>query len=270
MTIFRTEHKRNYTCVNNFIATDKRLSYKGKGIWLYAFSRPDDWSFNLEDLINQSTDGKDSVSAGLRELENAGYLVRSRLRDGQGKLLKGAEWVFYETPRPKECSLGMFEPKMENPILENPILENPPLLSTKTIPSPETTQPSTENNNKAAVVVPQKSGCFVKDDIYFAREKLAKDWEDAEIEAAYKAFYPSRESVTDPLKYIEGIINKKRILNSQKDTPCQKSQAKSTSYDTSKKSLETVKQHSSENVIGEPLLANLSYLHKMRVKLGIS
>jgi hypothetical protein len=272
VTIFRTEHKKNYTVVNNFITKDKRLSWKAKGIWLYAFSRPDDWSFNLEDLISHSSDGKDSVNAGLKELEAFGYLHRSRFRDSQGKMMKGAEWVFYETPQPSDIC----EPKTENPTLDNPIQDipdqaNPLLLSTKTIPCTETTQPSIENNNKAAVVVPQKSGGFVKDDIFFAREKLGKDWTDGEIEIAFKAFYPSRDSVIDPLKYIEGIINKKRILKSQKDETCQlTTKTRLKNFECSKKLSETDKLHFSENDTVGLHLASLSSLVQMRQKLGIS
>ena len=71
MTIYRVQHQKNYTCVNNFICKDNRISWKAKGIWLYAFSRPDDWEFHLNDLINHSTDGRDSVRVGLKELEDA-------------------------------------------------------------------------------------------------------------------------------------------------------------------------------------------------------
>ena len=87
MTIFRTKHERNYTCVNNFICTDKRLSCKAKGIWLYAFSRPDDWTFHLNDIINQCADGRDSIRAGIKELEDFGYLVESKL-EKTGNFLK--------------------------------------------------------------------------------------------------------------------------------------------------------------------------------------
>lgn len=133
MTIFRTEHKRNYTVVNNFIVTDKRLSWKAKAIWLYAFSRPDDWEFHLNDLVNQSTDGRDSVKAGLKELEKAGYLCRCQKRkDGA---FSNAEWVFYEMPESK-----LIITKTENPSTGKPLTGNPPLLSTEELPSIEEEQ----------------------------------------------------------------------------------------------------------------------------------
>lgn len=129
MTLFRVQHNKNYTCINNTICTDSRLSWKAKGIWLYAFSRPDDWTFYLCDLVKQSTDGKDSVSAGLKELEKAGYLQRMRLRDEKGQL-SVSEWKFSETPL-----THAFKPKADFPALDKPILDNPPLLSTDVLPS---------------------------------------------------------------------------------------------------------------------------------------
>jgi hypothetical protein len=141
MTLFRVNHNKNYTIINNTICKDNRLSWKAKGIFLYAFSRPDTWQFFLEDLIKQSTDGKDSVSAGLRELVEAGYLKRERIRKADGTFERGAIWDFFETPQ----ELKEFVPETENPVLDNPVLEKPPLISTDPVIS-------TEKNSNSAVV----------------------------------------------------------------------------------------------------------------------
>jgi len=149
MTLFRTEHNKNYTIINNTICKDARISWKAKGIWLYAFSRPDDWQFYFKDIVNQSTDGPDAVRSGLKELEQFGYLQRSRKRDKEGKMAE-AVWVFYELPQLIENpSTGEFEPIGENPTLDNPVLDNPTLPNTEAIPI-------TESNNKQ-----QQQGCLV-------------------------------------------------------------------------------------------------------------
>jgi hypothetical protein len=148
MTIFRANHNKNYTVVNNSICKDKRLSYKAKGIWLYAFSRPDDWQFNITDLINQSTDGKDSISSGLKELVEFGYLRRERIRRPDGTFERGAIWDFYETPQDLKESL----PETENPVLDNPNLEKPPLLSTEPLTNTEQQQ-LLQRQKKEVVVV---------------------------------------------------------------------------------------------------------------------
>jgi hypothetical protein len=135
MTIFRTKHSKNYTVVNNTICTDSRISFKAKGIWLYAFSRPDDWTFYLKDIVNQSKDGEDSVRSGLKELEKYGYLVKVQNRAEDGKF-GHIDWEFFEVPTEvKECL-----PKGENPNAVNPHAVNPSLLSTEVLPSIEKKQ----------------------------------------------------------------------------------------------------------------------------------
>lgn len=135
MTHFRSEHKKNYTVVNNTILSDKRLSYKAKGIWLYAMSRPDDWKFYLGDIVNQSDDGKDAVKSGLKELCTAGYLVKHKIRE-QGRF--ATEWIFYETPQVKE-NITM----TEKPSPVSSTRSNPPLPNTegKQITKPTTAAP---------------------------------------------------------------------------------------------------------------------------------
>lgn len=146
MTIFRVQHNKNYTVINNTICSDPTLSWKAKGIWLYAFSRMDDWQFNLTDLINRSTDGKESIRAGLKELENAGYLIRIQTREN-GKY-GHADWQFFETPQLKKIV-----PKTENPSTAKKSTENPPLVSTEKQVSTEEKQQQTTPSKPAASVV---------------------------------------------------------------------------------------------------------------------
>jgi len=131
MTHFRVIHNKNYTCINNTICTDKRISWKAKGIWLYAFSRPDDWQFHLNDLINQSTDRRDAVQTGLKELEKFGYLRRTKIRCADGTI-GCPDWTFFEVPQ----DLKEIVPQTGFPSTDKPSVENPPLSSTE-VPSTE-------------------------------------------------------------------------------------------------------------------------------------
>jgi hypothetical protein len=157
MTIYRVEHNKNYTTINNSIAKDNRLSYRAKGIWLYAFSRPDDWSFNIVDIMNQSTDGKDSVQSALKELETCGYLIRTQGRDESNKF-KRYEWIFYETPR----EIKEIFPQPEKPEPASPRPENPPLLSTDSLLSTEKEQQQEAPPPKQIVAV---FSCLEQQDI---------------------------------------------------------------------------------------------------------
>jgi hypothetical protein len=195
MTIFRTVHNKDYTCVNNYICTDKRLSYKAKGIWLYAFSRKDDWTFYLSNIIDQSTEGKDAVSAGLKELEKCGYLRRSRVRDDKGKL-GVAEWVFYEKPLLEDTH----EPKADFPILDKPILGNPPLVSTDSLTS--------TNGNASNAPLPSKKNNFKNDEKHQEKFDLMKSSDLAASEEALRflARTYTLQKIVDALNHLKREI----------------------------------------------------------------
>jgi hypothetical protein len=145
MTIFRTIHNKDnpYLVINTTIATDTRLSFKAKGIWLYAFSRPDDWEFNIEDLINRSQEGRDAIRTGLKELSDCGYLKRTQSRNADGKMAE-AKWEFYEIPA---------QPQTENPSAVEPFSDNPPLLSNESNQVLKKTTTEKQKPRPAAAVV---------------------------------------------------------------------------------------------------------------------
>lgn len=99
MTLCRAIHDKNnpYLTINTTIAEDDRLSWKAKGIWFYAFSRKDDWDFYFKDILKRSSDGKEALQSGLKELEKYGYLYR-KARRTNGKM-DGQDWYFFETPK---------------------------------------------------------------------------------------------------------------------------------------------------------------------------
>lgn len=79
---------------------DTRLSWKAKGLLAYLLSLPCEPSPTLKALVTKSTDGKASVSAGRKELEETGYLYRIQIRD-DGKF-SNFEWLVFHEPKPRE------------------------------------------------------------------------------------------------------------------------------------------------------------------------
>jgi hypothetical protein len=69
--------------IANEFLNDKTLSLKAKGLFAYLYSKPEDWDFSMFRIKNDCTDGKASVRIGLKELENAGYLLRTKQSDGR-------------------------------------------------------------------------------------------------------------------------------------------------------------------------------------------
>jgi hypothetical protein len=134
-TIIRVKHDacNPYVIINKTIFTDERLSWKAKGLHAYLMSRPDDWKVMVSDLINQSTDGRDSVYSGLNELIKYKYIKRERVY-ANGRI-EHWEYTVYEVPYEEENLLPE-NPEIENsdldpdfPDQENLHQANPPLLN---------------------------------------------------------------------------------------------------------------------------------------------
>ena len=83
--------------MHKFPINDERLSYKAKGILCYLLSKPDDWQVYEVDLQNHADDGKTSVSNGIKELMEYGYIEREIRRNEKGHF-KGYNYTVYEVP----------------------------------------------------------------------------------------------------------------------------------------------------------------------------
>lgn len=97
------------------ISEDKRLSWAARGLLVYLLGKPDHWQVSVAALINETADstkqtGRDGVYALLRELEAAGYLVKSQARGAGGKFDQ-RDYIVTETPAPLTA-----QPLAANPI----------------------------------------------------------------------------------------------------------------------------------------------------------
>lgn len=146
--IIRTVKQDNpYAVIDKRFLNNVGLSFKAKGILAYLLSKPDNWQILVSDLIKQSTDGRDSVYSGLKELEMNGYLERKIVRDGKGKFL-GYEYVVYEAPKVQDGDHPYPDfPYTENPDTEKPYTENPQLLNNDLILNNDLTNNDLTNNN---------------------------------------------------------------------------------------------------------------------------
>ena len=145
MAVFRVERNTGYTVMSNHHLRNKELTLKAKGLLSQMLSLPEDWDYTLKGLSLINREQIDAIREAVRELERAGYIVRSRERDGKGRL-RGADYVIYEQPQlPPAPDLPTLEnPTQENPTLEKPMQENPTQLN-KDIP--KTNLPTKEKSN---------------------------------------------------------------------------------------------------------------------------
>ena len=129
MAVFRVERNRGYTVMSNHHLRNRGLTLKAKGLLSQMLSLPDNWDYTLAGLSHINREKIDAIREAVRELEKAGYIVRSRERDKKGRL-RGADYIIYEQPQPPVLDLPTLEnPTLDNPTLENPTLENPTQLN---------------------------------------------------------------------------------------------------------------------------------------------
>ena len=141
MAVFRVERNTGYTVMSNHHLRNKELSLKAKGLLSQMLSLPEDWDYTLAGLSHINREKIDAIREAVKELEKAGYIVRSRERDEKGRL-RGADYVIYEQPQPREpeaATSGGQPPILDLPTLENPTLDNP------TLEKPMLEIPSLEN-----------------------------------------------------------------------------------------------------------------------------
>lgn len=135
MSVMRVEKNSNYTVMANYHLRDKGISLKAKGLLSVMLSLPAEWDYTLAGLAHISKEGVDAIGTAVKELEYAGYVVRTRRRNEAGQLLD-TDYTIYEFPQNKkteEANANEHKPAPVTPIPEKPILENP----VQAIPSQE-------------------------------------------------------------------------------------------------------------------------------------
>ena len=141
MAVFRVERTRDYTVMCNHHLKDSNLSLKAKGLLSMMLSLPDEWNYTTRGLAAICKEGVDAIGKTLKELEQAGYIIRRRLRGKDGRI-SDTEYTIFEKPRkPKNSAPDTTLPDTENPYMVNPDMEesdaeepdtdNPAQLNTK-------------------------------------------------------------------------------------------------------------------------------------------
>ena len=127
----------NYTVLDNGFIDNRNLSFKARGILATLLRLPPDWDYNAAGITMLATDGRDSVNAGLRELEANGYLERRKIQ-GKGGKFEGYEYIIYEVSR------------FDAPFTEKPFTGNPDTGKPFT-GKPDTGNPQQISTNKPRI-----------------------------------------------------------------------------------------------------------------------
>ena len=197
MAVFRVERNAGYTVMSNHHLRNKNLTLKAKGLLSQMLSLPEDWDFTLAGLSYINREKIDAIREAIRELEKAGYIVRSRERDEKGRL-RGADYVIYEQPQQPTSDLPTLEnPTLDNPTLEKPTLENPTQINKDILNTnlPKKDKSITDlSNTDSFPILSQDPFPFGKD----AAEPTERKGKEAAAQSAVEIY---REIIKDNIDY---------------------------------------------------------------------
>lgn len=123
----------SFTVMKNHHLRNKDLSLKAIGLMSKMLSLPPDWDYTVEGLICICKEGRDAVRNALIELEEAGYLERTRKRDEHGRL-GDMDYVLHNEPvseLPPSENQTLVNPRQINKDIINNLDNNPPIVPPK-------------------------------------------------------------------------------------------------------------------------------------------
>jgi hypothetical protein len=121
----RLHFEGHFTQVPNAWVRDRRISRRARGLLTEIMSYSVGWKLTVETLQESGPEGRDALRAALAELEDAGYLTRTKIREG-GKY-SGTDYV------------------LSDPFEQSPAPENPTLITSTESPSPAPEKPAPDN-----------------------------------------------------------------------------------------------------------------------------
>lgn len=156
MSEIRVHRDRDHVVMATHHLHNTGLSLKGKGLMSLMLSLPDEWDYSINGLVAISKENKTAIRSALKELQEAGYVVVTKLMPDKkaGRSTIKYEYDLYETPVEK----GHQEDKKqgtENLYLDNLDIEDRPQYNKhstcKNKPTPNRTRPekNKRTNNSA-------------------------------------------------------------------------------------------------------------------------
>lgn len=178
MSVFRVNKTKDYVTMSKYHFKEKKMSLKAKGLLSEMLSLPDEWDYSVVGLSEINLESRNSINSILNELEEFGYLKRSR-NYVNGKI---ANWTYdiYEKP------LYLKNEDIENEDIENLDIENDTQLNNKELITKELS--NKELSNKEL----KRGKKFIKPTIEQIQEYCVERRNGVNAEAFYD-FYESKD-----------------------------------------------------------------------------
>lgn len=169
----RTGPRKGFVVLYRSAAQDARLSLEARGLLVMMASLPDNWSYSETGLASKAGCGRQKVNRILRELIDAGYLLREQRHGEHGKFSSCTYVLQEEAPAGKAKKAPLYEkPSTAQPSTGNQALNNKEEKN-KEINTPLTPQRGARTERKSKYDLAEDAKpilrSYVKDDGELAR-----------------------------------------------------------------------------------------------------
>lgn len=132
----------HFTIVPNAWIRDPRLSRRARGLLIELMTHRAGWQTSVAALAQSGPEGIAALTTAIKELIEAGYLVREWVRDQFGKR-SGTKYIITE---PAVAPTGQETPSSE-PSSENHTMDDSPSFDLPSVAKPSVANPHTKKNN---------------------------------------------------------------------------------------------------------------------------
>ena len=199
MSIIRVDKSAGrWEAVPVALTNDARLSLETRGLAAWFMTRPSNWRIQAGALSGLLAVGRDKVKRMLRELELAGYLVRSRSHDAEGR------WVWESTfsPIPAIDVFPVDGDSVDGRATDGPAVDGKGVDISKT--------GRTTRSRTTTEVVPE-DGCSGRDEPQRFPDVLSGHLQEASRQCLEACPSPLRQAVLDE---VAGLAQQSRIRGS--------------------------------------------------------
>jgi hypothetical protein len=119
--IVRKRRTSQFSVMPNEVFTDQRLSIGARWCLGYLLSKPDDWVVQPGDISRAGGVGREKGQQLVRELIEAGWIIREEVRAEDGTL-QGYHYVVLDTPRQPQTEIPSPAPETGLPATVKPSL----------------------------------------------------------------------------------------------------------------------------------------------------
>ena len=192
-------YEEGFTPLHNRVVRDKSLSLRALGIFAKMSSLPKSWKYTTAGLTKVCRCGVTAIRSALKLLEDAGHIIRTRIRDTKGRL-SGTEYIFAHTLQSQKNK-------------KEPVYSTVPDAENLTTGKPTTEKPTAEKRTLYKNTRIKNTGIKISSILFRKQEKIGRETVLQQLDYSYlsKKYHSHPEQMKELVELVvETICAKKK------------------------------------------------------------